>query len=601
MKLFPANWPVFLDELGRWSELSIEARRAFLDGTTPGLSVDPAVGGLPVSELHDAGFLEPSRRGGMLEVTGELASFHQVLKSLARYPVFERPGLSFLSAYLGEHYTPQERSQIHESIALLPNDLPRVAGLVSSVEWLRTALGPERAGGRPVRAAASSEPASRALATARRLLSFFTERRDRVALRDLEEYFPGTPREELCDGIRLGMQRCLFYLGLRHADLEPLVGVWPAAARRLRRLAVVLAPEPVHAAEVFCHPFLVEDMASLLVSCGGQPMRLRRGDEKPFARFVEDTSGMLLTLPPWLEAMSGLTLENRVDLALHALRLTGLLEPGGEAGEEAAAWMSRGPAERRDLVADRLLASNGNGSPRLFALLEDDPVSPADRQGGVLPWLQQAFSSVPSRTFIRFSDFAEYQAAIGSPLSAFAGSSAGGPSGDAEAGPADQDAAEFASEEALEELWKSFLGVFLGRCLVSLGGAEAGATEDDRPAFRLTDTGRRLLGLPREALAAMAADSEHRAPEPAPLVVQPNFEVVFLAPSAEAEAELGRFCERTGRGIGVLFRISRPALQKAAAAGIPPAEIVSLLKRRSRSPLPSNVEHEIRGWAGVEA
>jgi len=593
MKLFPADLPGFLDELARWTELSIEARRAFLDGTAPGLSVDPAVGGSAVAELHDAGFLQQSRRGELLEISGEIAGFHHVLKSLARCPVFERPGMAFLSAYLGEHYTPQERSQIHESVALLPNDLPRVAGLVSSVEWLRTALGPERPNGRGAgagggRPSPSSEAAVRALSSARRLLSFFTEQRDRVALRDLEEYFPGVPREELCDGVRLGMQRCLFYLGLRHADLEPLVGIWPAAARRLRRLAVVLAPEPVRVPEVFGHPFLVEDMASLLVARGGQPIPLRRGDEKPFARFVEDTSGMLLTLPAWLEAVSGLTLENRVDLALQALRLTGLLSDGSDAER----WIRRGPGERRDVVVERLLGSNGR--PRLFDLLEDDLVSSADREGAVLPWLQQAFSSVPARTFIRFSDFAEYQAAIGSPLSASA-AAAGGPSPGADAPATGGDTPEFASEEALEELWKSFLGVFLGRCLVSLGGAEAGATDDGRPAFRLTDTGRRLLGLPREALPAdLGSESRY---EEAPLVVQPNFEVVFFSPSAEAEAELGRFCERLGRGIGVLFRISRPSLQRAAAAGIAPALIISTLERRSRSPLPANVEHEIRGWA----
>ncbi|HTO22393.1 MAG TPA: helicase-associated domain-containing protein [Spirochaetia bacterium] len=590
MKLFPADLPGFLDELARWTELSIEARRAFVDGTVPGLSVDPAVGGSAVAELHDAGFLQPSRRGELLEIAGDLAGFHHVLKSLARCPVFERPGLAFLSAYLGEHYTPQERSQIHESVALLPNDLPRVAGLVSSVEWLRTALGPERADGRTARPghpSSSSDATVRALSSARRLLAFFTEQRDRVALRDLEEYFPGVPREELCDGVRMGMQRCLFYLGLRHADLEPLVGIWPAAARRLRRLAVVLAPEPVRVPEVFGHPFLVEDMASLLVASGRQPIPLRRGDEKPFARFVEDTSGMLLTLPAWLESLSGLTLENRVDLALQALRLTGLLQDGPGAEQ----WIGRGPGERRDLVVDRLLGSSG--SSRLFDLLEDDLVSSADREGSVLPWLKQAFSSVPARTFIRFSDFAEYQAAIGSPLSASA-AGAGSPSpGTDDPAPGD-DAPEFASEEALEELWKSFLGVFLGRCLVSLGGAQAGATEDGRPAFRLTDTGRRLLGLPWEVLQADPGESHY---EEAPLVVQPNFEVVFFSPSPEAEAELGRFCERLGRGIGVLFRISRPSLQRAAAAGIAPALIISALKRRSRSPLPANVEHEIRGWA----
>src|SRR5208337_611085 len=160
---------------------------------------------------------------------------------------------------------------------------------------------------------------------ARVLLAFFTEQRDRVQLRDLEEYLPGIPRDELCAGVRLGVQRCLFYLGLRRLDLEPLVGVWPAAARRLRRLSVVLAPEPVSVGQVFRHPFLVEDMTSLLALARAAPIPLRRGDERPFSRFVEEAAAMLLTLPDWLEELTGLSLAGRIDLALQALRLTGLL------------------------------------------------------------------------------------------------------------------------------------------------------------------------------------------------------------------------------------------------------------------------------------
>jgi hypothetical protein len=64
------------------------------------------------------------------------------------------------------------------------------------------------------------------------------------------------------------------------------------------------------------------------------------------------------------------------------------------------------------------------------------------------------------------------------------------------------------------------------------------------------------------------------------------------------EAELGRFCDRVGREVGVLFRISRQSLQKAGAAGIDAEQVIALLARRSRSALPSNVLHEIRGWLG---
>ena len=578
MKLFPSDWPGFLDELVRWGELSIEARRAFLDGTAPGLSVE-AAGSAPVAELRDAGFLESSGRGDRLVVAESSIALHQVLKSLGRYPLFESPGLAALSAYLSEHYTQGERSQLHESLALLPNDLPRIAGFVSSVEWLQTALGRTAHG------------------AARLLLGFFSEQRDRIPLRDLEEYFPGIPREELCEGLRLGIQRCVFFLGLRRVDLEPLVGIWPAAARRQRRLSVVLAPEPVSVSQVFRHPFLVEDMTSLLSAARAAPVPLRRGDDRPFTRFVEEAGAALLTLPDWLEVFTGLSLESRIGLALQALQVCGLLgrrevEPGTailEPRAGAVEWMKGSVEERGEFVARALCEQEGKPS-RLFDLLEEDWASREESQAQIMPWVRTAFSFLPSSTFVRFADFAEYQAAIGSPLAA---ASIAGQQADEQGSLA----AGFSSEEAMEELWKSFLGIFLGRCLLSLGGVEAGIASDGRPGFRMTDAGRRLLGIPRDGLAPGVGESR---PAVQPLVVQPNFEIVFLSPSPAVEAELGRFCERIGRDVGVLFRISRQSLQKAAAAGIDAERVMTLLAQSSRSPLPSNVVHEIRGWMTSE-
>src|SRR5271169_4177864 len=131
--------------------------------------------------------------------------------------------------------------------------------------------------------------------------------------------------------------------------------------------------------------------------------------------------------------------------------------------------------QRRDAVVNRLRV--GEGKPtRLFGLLEEDWASREDSQAELLPWLDQAFSVVPLTTFIRFADFAEYQAAIGSPLAAASLAGHGSRAGES--------STVLPSEEGREELWKSFLGIFLGRCLLSLGGAEAGLTPEGKPGFR---------------------------------------------------------------------------------------------------------------------
>ncbi len=588
MKHFPASWGSFLGELARWGGLSIAARRAFLDGLRPGLPFDAGARDPAILELADAGFLVAVARPGSLVIDPRLAGFHQLMKALERHSVFARLGVlgqasssgpdqATLCAYISEHYSPRERSALHQSIALLPNDLPRVARLVSSVEWLEEFLARE-----------ASEPA-------RRMVRFFMEQRERVALRDLEEYLPSLAPEQLSSALALAVRRAVLFLGLRRDDLEPLIGIWPSAARRLHRLAVALAPEPVEAARAFCHPFLVEDMTSVLLAARVEPIRVRRGDERPFSKFVEETGARLLSFPEWLEQFTGMTTEARIDLALRGLRVAGLLVPGSSAHGALSLrartgsrdWTSAPLGERLRTFVDAL--SRGGGGPDGIFDLLDEGGGPGEEEQpeGMLRTVLQVFSSVPTASFIRFSDFAEYQAAIG------------GPSGiDARKAPAARDPSTgerradslpvISTDEALEELWKFVLHRVLARGILALGGAEAGMTGDGRPCFRLTETGRRLL-----ARSPLPAGEARPVTD---ILVQPTFEIVFLSPSPSAEAALARFCERVGREVGLLFRMTKQSIQWAAASGLGEEEVLGALARYSKSPVPPNVAHELREW-----
>ena len=579
MKHFPSSWDGFLGALALWGGLSIAARRAFLDGLRPGLAVDAAARDPSILELRDAGFLSPAASLGALRIDPGLAGFHQLMKAMEKHPVFARPvgpDQAVLCAYLAEHYSARERSALHESIALLPNDLPRVARLVSSVEWLENFLARE-----------GTQPAHP-------MLRFFMEQRERVAVRDLEEYLPSLSREQLSLALSLAVRRAVLFLGLRRDDLEPLAGIWPSAARRLHRLAVVLAPEPVEAARSFCHPYLVEDMTTVLLAARTEPIRVRREDERPFSKFVHETGDRLLSFPGWLEDFTGMSTDARVDLALRGLRVAGLLVPAASprgtltlrARAGSAEWTGAPLGDRLRSFVDAL--SRGGGGPDGIFDLLDEGSGPGEEEqpAGMLRTVLQAFSSVPTASFIRFSDFAEYQAAIGGPSGIGARESG---AARAVAGERSTDSLPVVStDEALEELWKFVLHRVLGRGILALGGAEAGMTGDGRACFRLTETGRRLL-----------ARSPVRVEETRPvtdIVVQPTFEIVFLSPSPVAEAALGRFCERRGREVGLLFRMTKQSIQRAAASGLGEEEIVGALARFSRSPVPPNVAHEVSAW-----
>jgi hypothetical protein len=148
---------------------------------------------------------------------------------------------------------------------------------------------------------------------------------------------------------------------------------------------------------------------------------------------------------------------------------------------------------------------------------------------------------------------------------------------------------EPATLEAWEDTWASVLLTFLARRLVPLGCVVLGRMEDGAVAVGLTDAGRYLLG---------AADDFELAPEAGggEVVVQPDFEIVFLAPAPRAEAELGRIAERTGSGVGALFRLTRASVLRAAEQGMTAAQLVKTLESVSRGGLPANVERQIKDW-----
>jgi len=188
-------------------------------------------------------------------------------------------------------------------------------------------------------------------------------------------------------------------------------------------------------------------------------------------------------------------------------------------------------------------------SARLFDLLEE-----TGRHGGVaaelLPWLQQAFSFVPATTFIRFADFASTRRQSAARSAPFLRRR--------RIRGATRQGASFG--EAMEELWKSFLAS--SRPLPGVAGRRGDGLTPTGAGFRMTDTGRRLLGI-RGCAAPAEAPGPPSADAPAE-VSRGSAELRDRVPfSRAAWSGAGRFCDRVGRS-RVLFRISGSRCRRRA-------------------------------------
>jgi hypothetical protein len=144
-------------------------------------------------------------------------------------------------------------------------------------------------------------------------------------------------------------------------------------------------------------------------------------------------------------------------------------------------------------------------------------------------------------------------------------------------------------EETIEEICRKILENFFWSRLVPLGCVETTAREDGHVWFRLSGAGKHLFGQTAEpAYGQPVAD--------AAIVIQPNFEVVFLQPNLSAEVELSPFAERVGKQVGLLFRLTRRKAILAASLGTTAEAMLAALQKHSSKPLPSNVTEEIRSW-----
>lgn len=143
--------------------------------------------------------------------------------------------------------------------------------------------------------------------------------------------------------------------------------------------------------------------------------------------------------------------------------------------------------------------------------------------------------------------------------------------------------------ETLEDKARHVLSLFFSERLMTLGGVRWGVTPPGRILFQITPAGRYYLGQ-------LNTFPESMDTAPGAVVLQPNFEIVFLGPNLAAEAKVSVFCERLAHGTGSLFKITKVSVLRAVQNGTTLERIIESLETVSSKGIPSNVRTEITAW-----
>ncbi|MGA2619821.1 MAG: helicase-associated domain-containing protein [Thermoguttaceae bacterium] len=639
MKIREIDWQDFFQRLEAWGRLSVPARRAFAKMVPS----QPR----PLLAFHgdhelliESGFVSLERNAKKVRIHEDCRGFAALVRFMTDSNLLANPDQAALHRYLRYQFDRDEREDLLEGVGLnywQDDDLERLA---VSVGWLEKFLASGEKDLKPRKVRRHEEwgyrrmpawlsfrrpdPAPKPvpkrpavpLPTMKDVVRQFLAWPAAVPLKDLPARLPQLSPEMLAGAVAMGAERLLLFPGMRPEDMTPMVGLWPAVTRRLHR-PKAQAPRPVQPETAFDGAFLMEDMTTVLVAASAQPIRLRRNDRKIFAKAEQELAAGLMVVPEWVGKACKLTPSERISTAAQWLREMKLLRrrsgsesPRLEAARRAPDWLAHSGKNRLKAILDHLRPQPSTSAAKAGRAANDDDYYDDEEshsdfyepnpQVSFLPFrlsvsgggnpnrelidaLAAAFGSVPEGQLWPLRDFVAWRSQEHNPLLKWLGQ-----------GGAHTISFGYSSQrptaENLETLWARFLTEFLFRRLLPLGGARLATQAEDQVCFAPTAAGRYLLGLAGDFDYGLRNEPQRQ------VVVQPNFDVVFLTPSPLAEATLARIAQRQARGVGALFKITKKSILAAAGAGMTTQQTLGILTQVSSKPLPANVAREIQGW-----
>ena len=590
MRLLQVDWKRFLAPLPQWDALPAKLRLDWLQMQPS--EVYTVVRRREARALLDGGWLAPAG-GDHYELPRRLRYLHRVLRTLARVPVLDEYGSGnrqLLVDYLGEHYAPRDCAALGRSGAATGR--AELAAEMDRDEWVGDFLQWQGTGGDQGKAAQRwrrTPPA--AIAATRKLIERVIERGAPLALADLLGSAEGANATWLRSALAFGCKEALLLVCL-DADSRPFVGVWRAPAS----VAAGAAPTPAPRFDgrpLFCRPLLIDDMATLLVEATAAPPRIKADEFALFARARDAIGAALTGLPDWIRDHEGPLARNaRVSTAAFHARQLGLAAAVGEPGkdlslvvtERGRRWLTRGAADRLKQVVNVVCDGADGGEDDAGALRAGLDYLPYD-PNLEYAWIPDvdcgqavagAFRSTVTADVVSLDHFLR-DCGEHNPLRDLA-------------------VLPYVREEDLQQRWSTAVLAFFNRRLIGLGGVALGQLTDGQLGFRVTSVGRYLLGL-TDRFEPDTPD------ETGDVLVQPNFEIVFLAPSLDAQLRARAIAEPTAalqgpESVGTLFVVSRESVQRAVSTGQDAGQVVTSLRELSKHPLPDNVERQVATWAG---
>ncbi|MBD3278474.1 MAG: hypothetical protein GF388_09255 [Candidatus Aegiribacteria sp.] len=604
MKLYNCDWNIILQVCHEWNTLTLEDRREFHR-----VARDYSASSFPVDDLSEntgsslvsIGLLEAlETKPGLLKLSDTGNHMRRFLKDLmqVRSPVADPEDEERMTEYVHSLLSMNERIELlntPRAPRMKSRTLSRqLAKRASSPSWVLSFMRGERT---------SEDRKGRMFDTAKKIISLISSAEGIAALDELAGCFAGSERAFLASVLSKSVASLLVYPALA-VDYRILICLHQNVLNELHRESSE-PPESFSMQGLKTFTPLLDDMVVLLVEASSSPIRIRQKDGAVYVRTMKT---LMKALHPYGEFYDGLLESNRrerINLARMALsRMRYVEEWGLEEGglvlkpsDSGKKWLAMSRKGRLKTVLNWIREymtgqydESGRYRSRYYKISTFPDYSPRvytktyrslDLKKEILAcftlldrldcvWTDELFkyfSGEAAALKVRLNE--EYEAVylkdqlyIGEEL----------------------------SDREFNRQWLSSLHDFFTNVMLMLGCLGSKFCEDERLAVRLTDAGRFLFGLRDD----FKLEDEERTS----VVIQPDFSVVFMAPSPAAESLIAPLSERIGRGVGELFRITAENVLKVASSGITADKIIADLEEISVSSLPENVRRQIQDWCG---
>lgn len=616
MRCFDIDWDPIFQWLEVWDKLSPPARRHFLNEPSPSMVGVPEEGyGQDLGRVLSSGLAKRIPTGN-IKPSARAEHFWRLMRHLRAFPLFdEKPTSQRLDEYVRKHYTHEENQGIRSSWnrndweeeewprAFLNQKDPRKWEANWLTEYER--LGDAHRTWNWTQSRQSVKPKTwfpddAITAAAKALVRAALDSSKPLPLVSLPGRLPANLRQFAAPALKACLRFLLLYPALRQDTLEAVISICPTVVY-LRNRPPAVAPAPRPASGLLSPAFLMEDMTRLLATAAAGECRLTKSSYAPqvFKVIRDRLKEQFVHLPPWLDSRAAFEprLNNAMTVAILfglAKHVTGknrawLLEPTPKGRD----WLFRQPAERlQELLME--FRKHEDGQSRFY---ERRPsVLPAAMElftgDGVAfdawPWLVSVWQEAAIEDSLPLEAFLDHHARVHPLLNSPAVTARKRPVLYSRRGMYDAPL----RPRHMEEFTRALLSAIFWERLVPLGCVETVADAGGEILFRLSSAGRCFFDLEE--------DLHYGQPvRDAQVVVQPNFEIVFLHPNLSAEIEFTPFAERCGRDVGTVFRLTRRAIFRAASEGLTLDTVLTALEKHSSKPVPANVAAELRAWFGA--